>query len=475
MKWGLNVKFICYTVFIVVFISLVFSVVFILQSRKALLLEFQKTGHSLVANLARNSEIPLLIENTTALTALAQNLLRQKEVQSVKIFDQSGRVLVSLSKDRRLFPWQKETIIEPVLFSAESSAGITDEMDLFLPEGGPGQDANMRPGQVIGSIEVLFSRESIIRTLNLMRWWIFVAASIAAVIGGIAALYFSRTLIMPMQRLARATYSIARGNWEERLAVQRTDELGQLTESFNIMAESLVSKKEQLENTYRELAQKDRMAEIGKFSMIIAHELKNPLGIIKGSVDILAKSSVKPDIQETMVGYIQDEVKRLNKLIDDFLSFARPMPPQKEPVDVNGLVAKVADHFSIGSMSKQIEMHCDLGTPVTIPLDENQIYQALLNLVNNAVQAIEDEGEIHIATAEDAEWVSISVRDNGVGMPADIREKVFEPFFTTKAKGTGLGLAIVKKIVDNHQGRIEIPDGPGAGTVIIIRLPVQAG
>lgn len=476
MKWGLNVKFICYTVFTIVFISLVFSVVFITQSRKALLREFNTRAQSLVKNLALNIEVPLFIENGSALLSLAQNLLQEKDVQSVRIFNHEGQEVVSIGKGRKLFYWQKEKILCPVYFSPEDKEGITEQMNLFFDEtrNSEGQ-ASFQPGQVIGNIEVVFSRKSIIRTLMRMRWWIFVAATAAVVIGGIAGLYFSRTLIQPIQRLAQATYSIARGNWEERLEVTGTDELGRLTESFNIMAESLITTRDQLENTYKELANKEKMAEIGKFSMIIAHELKNPLGIIKGSVDILAKKTTKPEIRETMISYILGEVKRLNVLIDDFLSFARPIPPQKILVGVNSVVSKAASHFIIPEeYDHKISLHTDLGSTPLIEIDDNQIYHVLLNLLNNAAQAIEGKGEIILKTDLKDKWVRIQVSDTGSGIQEEQKEKIFEPFFTTKAQGSGLGLAIVKKIVEkNHNGHITVSDSAGGGTIFEIFLPVS--
>jgi len=253
MKWGLNVKFICYTVFIIVFISLVFSVAFIYQSKKALIDEFTNRAESLVKNLALNIEMPLLIENKETLESLAYNLLQEKDVQSVKIQDQSGTFFVDMGKGKKLFPWQEEKIIVPVYFSPENEKDTTEQMNLFFEET---DKKNQAGNQLIGSIEVMFSRKSIIKKLNRLRWWIFIAATLAAVIGGIAGLYFSRTLILPLQRLAGATYSIARGNWEERLEVVRTDEVGQLTESFNIMAESLVAKKKNLKIHIKSLCRK---------------------------------------------------------------------------------------------------------------------------------------------------------------------------------------------------------------------------
>lgn len=468
MKWGLNLKFICYTVFIVVFISLVFSAVFIFQSRKALLHEFKNTAQSLVKNLALNIEVPLFIENQSALSSLAQNLMKEESVQSVSIYNEAGKAMVSLSKGRRLFPWQQELVVYQVYFSSDTGDAMTDEMKLFYQQEKGGGDK----GRLIGRIEVLFSRDSIISALNRMRWWIFISATIAACIGGVAALYFSRTLILPVQRLARATYSIARGNWEERLSISGTDELGQLTESFNLMAQSLISKRDELEDTYRALALRDRLAEIGKFSTIIAHELKNPLGIIKGAVDIIAKTSTAPQLRTTMTGYIQDEVQRLNKIIEDFLAFARPAPPQKVLCDVNDVVRKFASHFTIPDKAqKNVRLQVELGAQTQAEIDEDQIYQVLLNLANNALQAIGPDGIITIRTDCHEGLVTLQVLDTGPGIPPEMREKVFEPFFTTRAQGTGLGLAIVKKFIESHQGGVSIAEAPGGGTIFKIYLP----
>lgn len=469
MKWGLNVKFICYTVFIVVFISLVFSVVFIYQSKKALVHEFKTRAESLVKNLALNIEMPLLIENNEALESLAYNLLQERDVQSVRIKDQAGTVFVDMSKEKKLFSWQEEKIVFPVYFSLEEKKDPSQQMPLFFEESGKNRQAG---NQLIGSIEVMFSRKEIIKKLNRLRWWIFIAATMAAIIGGIAGLYFSRTLILPLQRLAGATYSIARGNWEERLENVRTDEVGQLTESFNMMAASLVAKKEELENTYRELVQKEKLAEVGNFSMIIAHELKNPLGIIKGSVDILDKPSTRAELRATMISYIQDEVLRLNKLINDFLSFAKPTPPNKTVADINRLVKRLAEHFTVPmEIDKDIEIRVDLGEVPRINIDEGQIHQVLLNLINNSVQSIEKRGVIFLATEYTEGEVRIRVSNTGAQIPENLKEKIFEPFMTTKAKGTGLGLSIVKKHIENHQGSIRVSDLASGGTTFTLTLP----
>jgi len=472
MKWGLNIKFIFITIFIIIFISLIFSIILVYQTRKALLYEFAQRGQSLVKNLALNAELPLLLENTDTLTSLAQNLLREKDVQQVRILNERNTVLVNLGKGRKLWAWQQEKIVYPVYLTPEAQKGSIDDMNLYLSDN-RNETPAQNQGQLIGTIEVIFSREGIIVTLNRIRWWIFFSGGIATIIGCLGAVYFSYTLIRPIQRLAQATSSIARGNWEERLEVSREDELGALTDSFNLMAASLIKKKQELEASYRELAQRERMAEIGKFSMMIAHELKNPIGIIKGSVDILAKQDTSKQIKQTMIEYIQGEIKRLNRLIDEFLAFAKPLPPQKIPVDINQIIEKVCTHFMIPEPAqKKIAIHRQLGQVPPIMLDEHQIYQALLNLLTNAAQAIEKQGDIYVKTDCAGSWLRVAVSDTGVGIPDAKKGKVFDPFYTTHAKGTGLGLSIVKKIVEHHGGQINVSDFPGGGTTFTISLPI---
>ena len=166
-------------------------------------------------------------------------------------------------------------------------------------------------------------------------------------------------------------------------------------------------------------------------------------------------------------------MKRLNKLIDDFLSFSKPTPPLKTLSDVNNVVKKVANHFIVPEeYDKEIPVYTELGASPPIAFDENQIYHALLNLIHNAVHAIDKEGEIILKTGVQDGWAKIQVCDTGSGIQEDIREKIFEPFYTTKAKGTGLGLAIVNKIVSNHDGTITVSDFSGTGTCFTILLPL---
>jgi signal transduction histidine kinase len=449
-----------------------YGIFFSFQSKAALMDEFITRGNALIKNLALNAELEILIENKEELKMLAENLLQERDVQSVTIMNDSKQILVDISKPGQLKKEYKETMSLYVAKTREEI--ISDDFAFSLQNDVQGQ-LKESAEEVIGFIEVVFSKKGIIDTINTMRENMLLSAIGATIIGCIVALYFSRSIVKPIRRLASATTRIARGDWEAKLPIDSWDEVGRLTDSFNKMSASLIEKRSELEETYAELSKQERMAEIGNFSMMIAHELKNPLGIIKGSVDIIAKEGVKAQVSRTMMEYIQDEVKRLNRLVEDFLSFARPNPAHKSFVDINQVINRIVTLIPLPEFKeKDITLSVKLAQGIPeVNVDEHQIYQALVNIFNNAIQAISQQGEITIKTEQRQNGILIAVVDTGAGISDEEKEKVFEPFFTKKQSGTGLGLAVVKKIIDNHKGTITITDRKGGGTVFSLWLPVN--
>ena len=470
-KESLNTKILILTVSLFVICSLMYGIFFSFQSKTALMDEFVTRGNALIKNLALNAELEILIENREGLKMLAENLLQERDVQTVTIMNDSKQVLVDVTKPDQLNKEYKEIMSRYVTRTREEI--ISDDFAFSLQsdvQGQPEEEAE----QVIGYIEVVFSKKGIIDTINSMRENMLLSAIGATIIGCIVALFFSRSIVKPIRRLASATTRIARGDWETKLPIDSWDEVGRLTDSFNQMSASLIEKRRELEETYIELSKRERMAEIGNFSMMIAHELKNPLGIIKGSVDIIAKEGVKAQVSRTMMEYIQDEVKRLNRLVEDFLSFARPNPAHKSFVDINQLIHKIVNLIPLPEFKeKDITLTVKLAQEMPeINVDEHQVYQTLVNIFNNAIQAISQKGEITIKTKHEQDGITITFMDTGVGISDEEKGKVFEPFFTKKQSGTGLGLAVVKKIIDNHKGTITITDREGGGTVFSLWLPM---
>jgi signal transduction histidine kinase len=182
------------------------------------------------------------------------------------------------------------------------------------------------------------------------------------------------------------------------------------------------------------------------------------------------------DPANTLTGIIMEEAGRLNTIITDFLNFARPRTPNLSPCQVDQILDK-----NITLLASQIQAQ---GYTVTrrfaaavpeIQADADMLYQAFLNILINAMQAMSDGGDIHVGVDRDANMVKISIADSGPGIPEDIMEKIWDPFFTTKEMGTGLGLGIVKNIVKAHEGHIVIENRSAGGTCVTIGFPVKQG
>jgi nitrogen fixation/metabolism regulation signal transduction histidine kinase len=215
------------------------------------------------------------------------------------------------------------------------------------------------------------------------------------------------------------------------------------------------------------------LASLGELSAGMAHEIRNPLTSIKGYAQYI-KSELKEEELEEDVTIIINEVDRLNGILDRFLIFARPQELKLSLADINNVVKDVVRLVG-KEVSENIfvkEAYCDLPE---IEFDPDQIEQALLNIVLNSIQAMPEGGKLSVATVYDikSDFMEIRISDTGVGIPAEDFEKVFEPFYTTKEKGTGLGLAISSRIVEEHDGFLEVSSKQGNGTEFTIKLPVK--
>jgi two-component system sensor histidine kinase HydH len=220
----------------------------------------------------------------------------------------------------------------------------------------------------------------------------------------------------------------------------------------------------------------EKLAAIGELAAGVAHEIRNPLSSIRGFAQFLRHSlKDKPqekEYAETMV----TEVDRINRVVTDLLTFARPMAVEISPTDITDLIEHSVRLVEADALSREITIERKISDLTRLPMDANQITQALLNLLLNALQAVPPKGHVEIGAELDASdsQLHLWVKDNGPGIPSTQIEKVFEPFYTTHEKGTGLGLSIVHKIAENHNGEIRVnspPKGSNRGCCFSIILP----
>jgi two-component system, NtrC family, sensor histidine kinase PilS len=238
----------------------------------------------------------------------------------------------------------------------------------------------------------------------------------------------------------------------------------------------------------RDLRRSERLAAVGELSASIAHEIRNPLAAISGSIQVM-QGNPRSEESRRLMGIVLREVDRLDRLIGDFLQFARPGEPQIELVPIAELVGEVLAMFE-ASRPEAVAVECAVHEGLGVHADPGQLRQVLWNLLVNAAQAMPKGGAVRIeahpraprASQDDRSagrmdeqkpvWAEITVMDQGVGIPREIVDRVFDPFFTTKAGGTGLGLAIVHRVIAEHRGMVRVERGPGAfQTAIRLSLP----
>jgi signal transduction histidine kinase len=241
--------------------------------------------------------------------------------------------------------------------------------------------------------------------------------------------------------------------------------------------ESIIEKRAQERLKLKEqLSRAEHLSTLGEMVAGISHEIRNPLGIIKSSSELLKKKMASYDPSNSIPDIIIEESIRLNYIITDFLNFAKPRIPNLMACDVEAVLEKNIN-FLASHIEKEgytVEKYYDNNIP-EITADSDMLYQAFLNILINAMQAMPEGGKIHVAIQSTDNTVKIFFEDEGEGIPQDLMEKIWDPFFTTKAKGTGLGLGIVKNIIESHSGSVQISARPGAGARVKVELPVKQG
>jgi signal transduction histidine kinase len=355
------------------------------------------------------------------------------------------------------------TLALPTAF--ERHLGISEQdvehSDATSSGSGPGSGSGSRFGESSGYGKELF--ENFKASFNEALVYSGIAALAA---GFLASWFFSRGIIAPVRAMMHASHRIAEGKYEERVDKERSDELGQLARSFNQMAEKL----EEVEIMRRQL--------IGD----VSHELRTPLTAIKGSMEGLM-DGILPAEAETYQ-QIHQEAGRLGRLVDDLQELSRveagAYPMQVRPVDLANLVDTMIKRFSLQFDAKRVALIPNL--PAKLPhllADEDRVIQILTNLLGNALRHTSADGSVILSAKEHGEFVHLSVKDTGVGIPPEHLENIFTRFYRVdksrsrqQGGGSGIGLTVAKHLVEAHGGAIWVEsEGKGRGTTFGFSLP----
>lgn len=422
--------------------------------RDFLLTRFLDRMNFMAHYLAQNAELGILLEDERMLQHFARTLLDEKDVVGVLISRVDGTPVVSMGE---AFDGSANSVSAPVYLQED------DEDQALWSQG--------KKSSALGEVKIFYSTDDIRETQTRIRY-VYVATSLTlGALGVFVFFLLSRSLAAPIKDLVIATGKVASGELDLAVNGGELPETQQLASAFNTMVRSLAESRKKLHDTYQEVVRHRTLVEVAHFSLTVAHEIKNPLGIIKGAIDILKKPEVGADVKATMLVYIEEEVERLNRLIQSFLGFSRFRSLQLSETDVNELLRGLLKRIDL-EWAEKVEILDDIPeVPCLASIDPDLLTQALLNVISNGCQSCEDGGHV-LVRAETAfgRWMC-TVADDGHGLSPEARDKAFEPFFTTKSQGTGLGLAFSASVIKAHGGEISIDDNLPKGAVSRIEIP----
>ncbi len=347
-------------------------------------------------------------------------------------------------------------------------------------------------GSRLLSVRFYYSFRTVDQRLTEMHQAFLSIAIGAALVSLLLAAFGAKRLTRPIQQLTDGARAISRGELETRIPISATDggadELTVLAGAFNEMAgslnasreeltrrnEQLTSANEELHRIYERLIRAERLAAVGQVAAGVSHEIDNPVGIILGYAQLLLEDLSQDDSRREDVQAIIDECLRCKRITGGLLGLSRTGARQWEPVNLRELIEATWASLQPQKLFRHInfDMHLDVEVPSLIG-DSDRLRQVLVNLLLNAVQALDERGSIHMELRAVGNGAEIVVDDDGPGISFDQRESIFDPFFSTKekGKGTGLGLAICRKLIEEHGGSIEALDSPLGGARIRICLP----
>ncbi|MDB5531695.1 MAG: two-component sensor histidine kinase [Hyphomicrobiales bacterium] len=302
---------------------------------------------------------------------------------------------------------------------------------------------------------------------------LFAILALAAAFLSLAVSFvFAELISRPLRALTDGVRKVTSGNYDARVREEGGRELTELEAGFNAMTEQL----QRVDEMEAEMRRLERFAALGEATTAIAHEIRNPLGIIKTSSEVVRMTGTLSASSARLIGFVVDEVNRIDQLVQDLIDYVRPKEPNKTRLNLFTDVVMRVVEFAQPELERR-HIVCTVSPPSTEALilaDAAGLYQAFLNIILNAMEAMPDGGRLTVSVEHEGETVKVLCSDSGIGIPEDVKARIFEPFVTSKPRGTGLGLAKVMLVVKQHGGSIEFDSEPGGGTRFILHFPSLA-
>ena len=298
------------------------------------------------------------------------------------------------------------------------------------------------------------------------------AVAICAALLVVLAFLIQRPMVELQEKIAR----VGEGDLTASVRfARRNDEIGDLGRNFNRMVTQLRESREEIQRLHRtQMSRAEHLATLGELATGLAHEIRNPLAGIAGVIEIIGRDLPSTSPARAVVKDVRQEIAQINHILTDLLQTARPHPPEIRRSDLNTTVEHAVMLARQQALSKPIQIEFKNAAALPeVEHDSGQVHQILLNLILNAIQAIEGPGKITVEIEPQGDNAAIIVSDTGRGIPPEHLPNIFRPFYTTKGNGTGLGLSLARRIVEEHHGRIDVTSSVGKGSKFVVLLPMQ--
>jgi signal transduction histidine kinase len=396
---------------------------------------------------------------------------KRKGVNEINIISNEGEIINS-SDPARVGKKQEIKKLEKGLKASRRQmiSGSTKAYDLVVPV--------IVGDEQLGYVQVNLLLDNIrdIQHANFVKR--LVATSGVFLMGMFLTFYLARRYTTPIHRLATGVKEVSAGDLSVTFKVKSGDEIGELAENLNEMVEKL-KEKEQLE---KRLYEAEHLSKVGQLASGIAHEIRNPLNYISLAVDhlkseLLSSCPEKGGELESIANNIKEEVRKANYMVLNFMNYGRPLKLRLQQISYPDLIAKAMPIMQDRLKEQRIEVLREI--PDDLPpmlVDPELMRNCLCNFITNGAQSMPDGGRITLGASLDREagTLSLSFKDEGVGIEPQDLEKVFQPYFTTKEAGIGLGLAITERIIKEHGGSVAVQSRKGEGTTFTVHLPLPA-
>ena len=393
--------------------------------------------------------------------------LKSKGIKEISVISEKEEIIASSNPSKvglLVGPKRKELIIKAQLgaqVSSEEGKTYHVMIPVIADRTHYGYIHLQINSEDIAGLQKHHTLKKIIATLLVFGFGIFISV--------LLAMWYTE----PIHQVVEASKRIAAGDMNQKLPVNRKDEIGDLTQNFNNMVQRLRENK-LLEERLREA---EHLSAVGQLARTIAHEIRNPLNYINLCIDHL-KEKYRPtddrqaDKYENLISSIKQEIQRLNNLVTDFLDYGKPLKMNIQKTSIEPVLKDVVDIVKAKADSEKIVIVENYNYLPEMMLDLALVKTCIFNIMINAFQAMPEGGKITLQTTSDNGDFLLKIGDTGSGVPRENIDKIFEPFFTTKAAGLGLGLPITKRIIEEHGGTITCENVEKQGSRFTIRLPL---